>query len=82
MAELKIYGPEGDPNAPPVVNRYTKVPYDDLKQEEQAAKEKKEVEDHEESRKLKVGEEWKLGDKNALLSEYLFSPVLLHADFF
>lgn len=84
MAELKIYGPAGDPNAAPVVNRYTKVPYDELKQQEEAAKERKEVEDHEESRKLKVGEEWKLGDKDAVLSTFfgISSPALLCADFF
>ena len=72
MADLKIYGPAGDPNAAPEVNRYTKVPYDELKQQEEAARQKKEVEAHEETRKLKVGEEWKLGDKNAILSAFFW----------
>jgi hypothetical protein len=27
LAEVKIYGPGGDPHAPPGVSRYTKVPW-------------------------------------------------------
>jgi len=77
MAELKIYGPEGNPKTPPVVNRYTKVPYDDIKQQEVEARAKKEAEGHEESRKLGVGEEWKLGDKNTVLSAFFwYSPLV------
>ena len=69
LAELKIYGPSGGPK-PPDVNRYTKVPYDEVKQQDQEAKAKKEGEGPEQSRKLKAGEEWNLGDKNAVLSAF------------
>ena len=27
LAEVKIYGPSGNPDAPPTVSRYTKVPW-------------------------------------------------------
>ncbi|KAG6844696.1 hypothetical protein H0H87_004572 [Tephrocybe sp. NHM501043] len=39
LAEMKIYGPDGDPNAPPSTTRYTQVPYEEVK-----AKERQELE--------------------------------------
>ncbi|KAG6866363.1 hypothetical protein C0991_005284 [Blastosporella zonata] len=34
LAELKIYGPGGNPNAPPTTTRYTEVPYEEIKAKE------------------------------------------------
>lgn len=71
LAELKIYGPTGDPDAPAAVNRYTKVPWDIIEREDLKTKEKKEAalsrREKEEEERRKTGEEWKLGDKNAIL---------------
>ena len=82
MTELKIYGPAGGPK-PPEVNRYTKVPYDEIKRQEEEAKAKKEAGGPQESRRLGVGEEWNLGDKNAVLSAFFFwySLSCVDADF-
>jgi hypothetical protein len=64
LGELKIYGPAGDPNPPPNVSRYAKVPWDIIEAEDRKAAMEKvspPVDDQRFSR------DWKLGDKNAAL---------------
>jgi len=64
LGELKIYGPSGDPNPPPPVSRYAKVPWDIIEEEDRKAALEKTtlpVDDQRSSR------DWKLDDKNAAL---------------
>ncbi|KAG6874479.1 hypothetical protein C0995_010389 [Termitomyces sp. Mi166 len=65
LAELKIYGPAGNPNVPPPPTQYTKVPYEEFKAKE-----------HQETEKASKFPEmppsgWKLADNNAF---YTISP--------
>jgi hypothetical protein len=72
LAELGIYGPSGNPNSPPKVNRYTEVPWDIIERKDQEAKDKelqKSLEEEEDRKK--TGQNWELGDKNAVLSMFL-----------
>jgi small-conductance mechanosensitive channel len=64
LGELKIYGPTGDPNPPPPISRYAKVPWDIIEAEDRKAALEKTllpVDDQRSSR------DWKLDDKNAAL---------------
>lgn len=64
LGELEIYGPTGDPNPPPSVSRYAKVPWDIIEAEDRKAaigKVPLPVEGQPLSR------DWKLDDKNAAL---------------
>lgn len=64
LGELKIYGPSGDPNPPPSVSRYAKVPWDIIEAEDRKAAIEKQslpVEDQ------PFSKDWKLDDKNAAL---------------
>ncbi|KAF9566758.1 hypothetical protein CPC08DRAFT_747250 [Agrocybe pediades] len=64
LAEVKIYGPGGDPNPPPGVTRYTEVPWDLIQAEDRkkgAQKPTSPLDD-----KLPPSAGWKLDDKNAM----------------
>ncbi|KAG6837735.1 hypothetical protein H0H93_003537 [Arthromyces matolae] len=63
LAELKIYGPSGNPNAPPAVSHYTAVPYDEIK-----AKERKEAGNASKSPEM-PSDGWKLTDKNTMIGD-------------
>lgn len=63
LAEVKIYGPSGDPNAESGPTKYTEVPWKDVQeQERRAAREK----GHEVETPVPAGG-WRLADKNAAL---------------
>jgi len=65
LGELKIYGPDGDPNPPPNVSRYAKVPWDIIEAEDRKAATEKAplpVEDQQ-----RFSRDWNLNDKNAAL---------------
>ncbi|KAF8973263.1 hypothetical protein BDZ97DRAFT_1780386 [Flammula alnicola] len=64
LADIKIYGPSGDPNPPPAVSRYTKVPWDIIDSEDRKTHQKA-SEPIEFPRPLVDG--WKLDDKNAAI---------------
>jgi len=76
LAELKVYGPSGNPNAPPSVDRYTEVPWEVIEQKDREADEKEMLKLLEEEERRKAGHDWKLGDKNAVLSMFYRSPGL------
>jgi len=63
LEELKIYGPDGDPNPPPSVSRYAKVPWDIIEAEDRKAATEKVSLPVEEP----FSRDWKLDDKNAAL---------------
>ena len=75
LAELKIYGPSGNPNAPPSVDRYTEVPWEVMERKDQEAYEKDMLKFLEEEERKKAGHEWKLGDKNTVLSMFHGIPI-------
>ncbi|KAJ3490527.1 hypothetical protein NLJ89_g11426 [Agrocybe chaxingu] len=64
LADLKIYGPAGDPDAAAGVTRYTKVPWDLIDAQDQADRAKAERLGPE-PRSPMAG--WKLDDKNAAI---------------
>lgn len=65
LAEVKIYGPKGDPSAVPAPVRQTLVPWDEVQEKEHITQrtESKAPEDP----KMPV-EGWNLSDKNAVMS--------------
>jgi hypothetical protein len=65
LGEVKIYGPQGDPDAPPAPKRYTQLPWDLVKEEDERAARKRASEEHEGS----VGVEWRLSNWNASIRE-------------
>lgn len=71
LAEVKIYGPTGDPNPPPSVTRYTQVPWDTVLYEERKAAAEKEAEKGIGAPRspLAGGSGWQLRDKNAEIRE-------------
>lgn len=73
LGELKIYGPKGDPDAPPSTTRYTKVPWElvQARDREEAEKKAHRVEAH-----VPSGG-WQLRDKNDVIGE---SPRHEHSE--
>ena len=69
LAEVKICGPNGDPNAPPVVSRYTKVPWSIIHADDQHTGEKETDPDVDRSRTSW----WKLGDEKKAAIRTFFS---------
>ncbi|KAF9531655.1 Mechanosensitive ion channel-domain-containing protein [Crepidotus variabilis] len=65
LAELKIFGPDGDPNAPPGITRYTNVPWEKIQREEYEAKAKTAQGHADDMHRPTDG--WRLGDKNAAI---------------
>ena len=70
LTELGVFGPSGNPNSPPKVNRQTDVPWEIIEREDQAAKEKNAQKLLEEEERKKAGQDWRLEDKNAVLSTF------------
>jgi len=70
LAELKVYGPSGNPNVPPSVDRYTEVPWEVIERKDREADEQEMLKLLEEEERRKAGHSWKLGDKNAVLSMF------------
>jgi hypothetical protein len=65
LAEVKIFGPEGDPNSKPDTKRYTIVPWEEVQEEERKTAFKAVVEIEEEP--LAPAGGWRLSDKNAVI---------------
>lgn len=72
LAEVKIFGPTGDPNPAPSVTRYTQVPWDTVLYEDRKAAAEKEAEKGTGVPRspLAGGSGWKLRDKNAEIRVY------------
>ena len=85
LAEVQIYGPNGNPDAPPSTARYTKVPWGLIEAEDQkAAQAHASPPDH----PVPTGG-WELSDKNAVIRAFqslfalmlqLFRDLILSAD--
>jgi len=65
LAEVKIHGPSGDPNPPPAVSRYAKVPWDVIQAEDRKKAGQKPSQAADDQLPPSGG--WKLGDKNAAI---------------
>lgn len=82
LGELDIFGPGGNPGAKPAPKKYTEVPWEDVKREEEEAAIKAEEKEMHEPRFMK--KQYSLADKNAGASE--LTPVYLalstHTDMF
>ena len=72
LAEVKIYGPSGDPDAQPKVSRYTKVPWSTVHADGQhvGAKEP----DPDEVLGTRTSRQWHLNDEIAAIRTCLFNP--------
>ncbi|KAF8906527.1 hypothetical protein CPB84DRAFT_1675669, partial [Gymnopilus junonius] len=68
LAEVKIYGPSGDPNPPPPVSRYAQVPWELIQAEDR--KKAKETAFQPVEGQLPPSGGWELGDKNTALREF------------
>lgn len=66
LADVKIYGPKGNPKAPPPPDRYTLVPWDDVKQQELQALQGETATDE----AVEPVGGYQLSDKNAAISGY------------
>ncbi|KAF8629659.1 hypothetical protein AX17_005598 [Amanita inopinata Kibby_2008] len=64
LAEVKIFGPKGDPDAPPSTTWYTKVPWELIEAEDQKAGEKS---GRMSPKPFSPPGGWRLADKNAAL---------------
>ena len=62
LTDVKIYGPTGDPDAIPAPTRYTKVPWELVKEEDDKAAESKTPGEQSAPR-----DGWQLSDKNAAM---------------
>ncbi|KAG5643162.1 hypothetical protein DXG03_001492 [Asterophora parasitica] len=62
LAELAIYGPKGDPNAPAATTRYTQVPYEEI-----LAKEREATGEHIPLTAGLPPQGWQLSDNNAAI---------------
>lgn len=65
-----MFGPSGDPDAPPAVDRYTEVPWEMIDRKDKEDKEKEKQRLREEEEKKEARQDWKLGDRNAALSMF------------
>ena len=68
LAEVKIFGPKGNPKAIPPPERRTLVPWDEVKAKDEAALQEEPTEP-----KMPIGG-WQLLDRNAVISEH--APLL------
>ncbi|PFH51489.1 hypothetical protein AMATHDRAFT_142246 [Amanita thiersii Skay4041] len=62
LAEVKIYGPQGDPDASPSTTRYTEVPWEVVQAEDRKAAENKAA-----SAPIEPAGGWRLSDNNAAI---------------
>jgi hypothetical protein len=65
LAEVKVYGPSGDPKPPPDVSRYTEVPWSIIDAKD---REKETDPGLHRSRTTR----WQLGDDNAIIRTFFF----------
>ena len=76
LAEVKVYGPSGDPKAPPKVSHYTEVPWSIIDAKD---REKEADPGLHRSRTTR----WQLGDENAIIRTFSFlSPFGYFHDFY
>jgi small-conductance mechanosensitive channel len=79
LAEVKIYGPKGDPDALPPPKRCTQIPWDLVKEEDEQAAQKKASDEHEDAF---GGVEWRLSGRNASIlnsaDEVFGEAAMLH----
>ena len=77
LAELKIFGPSGDPGAEKPPKAYTQIPWDEVKRMEEEKKRR------EAGRQSFVKTEYDLADRTAVASELLipqpYDEVLTHS---
>lgn len=63
LAEVKIYGPSGNPDAPPAVSRYTRVPWSTIHANDQDVGESEtDTIDRDEVLGTRISRQWHLGD--------------------
>lgn len=70
LAEVKIYGPNGDPDAPPKVSPYTKVPWSTVHADNQHAGEREP--DPDEVLGTRPSRQWHLNDEIAAIRKLSF----------
>lgn len=68
LAEVKIYGPSGDPDASPKVSRYTKVPWSTVHADDQYVGEKEA--DPDEVLGTRTSRQWHLHDEIAAIRTF------------
>ncbi|PPQ67301.1 hypothetical protein CVT25_005885 [Psilocybe cyanescens] len=73
LGELKIYGPGGDPNPPPGVTRYTKVPWDTIQAQDRKDAAPQMPQANLDQMPPSGG--WKLSDKNAAIRKFYLSDI-------
>ncbi|TFK44710.1 Mechanosensitive ion channel-domain-containing protein [Crucibulum laeve] len=70
LAEVNIYGPKGNPGAPPGVTRYTEVPWDIID-----AKDREVVQTHEPPTEIRPLGGWNLRDRNPAMRTFSFHII-------
>ena len=80
LAQVKIYGPSGDPHAPPGVSRYTQVPWSTVHANDQhhVGEKGAGITDREEVLGTRTGrqQQWHLGDQVTAIGTF----IILFAD--
>ena len=62
LAEVEIYGPNGNPDGPPKVSRYTKVPWSTVDADGQHVSKKELDRDKDEDLDTRTSRQWHLND--------------------
>ena len=70
LAQVKIYGPGGNPNGPPTVSRYTRVPWSSLHADDQQAGKK--GPDQGEVLGTRTSRQWHINDEIGTIRKYVF----------
>ena len=65
LAELKIFGPTGNPDAEAPPKKYTEIPWEEVRRNEEEKRRKEAA-----SKNPFVKSEYDFSDKNAVVSEY------------
>lgn len=68
LGELKIFGPKGDPDAPPPTTKYTEVPWEKVEAEERKS-ERAGAGQSGQADSRSLGRDWQLSAKNAVIGE-------------
>ena len=72
LAEVKIYGPAGDPDASAKISYYTKVPWSDVHADGEDVGEREP--DPDEVLGTRTSRQWHLNDEIAAIRTYFFYP--------
>lgn len=70
LSEVKIFGPSGNPDGPPTVSRYTKVPWSTVHADGQHVGEKES--DQDDVLGTRTSRQWHLNDEIAVIRTCVF----------